>query len=126
MGERQVTTITPASLVGTYGTNVKMCIVDCRDSDYNDGGHIKDSINIPEYKFKGNNVEKLINQCVADGASWLIFYCAYGQQRSVKAANSANRYINELETKPLLQISYLEGGFNAFCRKYNGTEYVVH
>ena len=120
-----VTVCTPASLVGTYGTNVKMAIVDCRDNDYNNGGHIKEAINFPEYKFKGDNVAKFVDECVKDGVSWIIFYCQFGQQRSVKAANAANRYINTLENKPLLQISYLEGGFDAFTRKYHGTENIV-
>lgn len=124
MSERAFTTVTAASIVSTFGTNCKMMIVDCRDADYNDGGHIKTAINIPSSKLVGNNIEKLVNDCAKDGVSNLIFYCQYGQQRSVKAANAANRYINELENKPLLQISYLQGGFQEFYRKYHGTENV--
>ena len=125
MGEREVTIAKPASVVSTYGKNVKMCIVDVRDNDFNNGGHIKEAINFPEYKFKGDNVKIFIDDCVKDGIDWVIFYCQYGQQRSVKAANAANRYINSLTDKPLIQISYLEGGFEAFTRKYQNTEYIV-
>ena len=125
MSERCVTTVTPAQIVGSFGTNCQMMIVDCRDADYNDGGHIKTAINIPSSRLVGNNIKKLVNDCAKDGISTLVFYCQYGQQRSVKAANAANRYINELEVKPLVQISYLKGGFQDFLRKYAGTENVV-
>lgn len=126
MAERTVTAAKAANVVATFGSNVKMLIVDVRDTDYNKDGHIKDAINIPQmYLQFDEKIEELFKVCKENGATWLIFYCQYGQVRSVKAANAANRYINTLKEPPLLQISYLDGGFDEFKRKYSNTEYVA-
>jgi len=114
--ERVVTLISPKKLADYVTSNEKVLVIDVRDSDYNDGGHIKGSRNIPSFLFNASTVKDILDLSLEDKYETILFYCAYGQQRSVKCANTMNSYINRLDNKPLIQISFLEGGFMSFQR----------
>ena len=125
MSEREVIEVTPRNLVGRQESNEKVLIVDVRDSDYGEGGVIQGSMNLPMMLINLATATDLINRAKDENYASIIFYCKYGQQRSVKAAKTVNMVLCKMDPIPLVQIGFLKGGFDAFLKVYQGTEHVV-
>ena len=125
MSEREVIEVTPRNLVGRQGSNEKILVIDVRDSDYGEGGIIRGSINLPMMLINLPTATDLINRAKDEKYALIIFYCKYGQQRSVKAAKTVNMVLCKMNPIPLIQIGFLKGGFDAFLKVYQGTEHVV-
>ena len=113
-----------ADLLKTRGGN-EIVLVDCREDDYNEGGHIRGSTNVPAEDFDDDdNVQELVQRIFVDGnAHTIVFYCAKSQHRG---PNCARRFRNQLDvdddregacaTEALPQVFVLDGGFDGFCK----------
>lgn len=124
MGERAVLAIKPQALVGYMESNAKLMIIDVRDVDYGEGGIIKSSINVNSMFFNEAIIKDLIKQAEEKDVSFMVLYCQYGQQRSVKCAKTVNDVLCKMDSIPLIQICYLEGGFKAFLSAFRNTQYI--
>ncbi|OHS94133.1 rhodanese domain phosphatase [Tritrichomonas foetus] len=100
-------------------------LIDVRDVDYGEGGIIKGAINIQSMFFNEAIITDLINKAKEQDISYMILYCQFGQQRSVKFAKTVNNVLCQMNPIPLIQIGYVEGGFKAFYAAYHNSEYVV-
>ena len=124
MSEREVLSLKPQALVGYIESNLKLMIIDVRDIDYGEGGVIQSSINVNPMFFNEAIVNDLLKKAEEQGDSFIVLYCQYGQQRSVKCAKTMNNVLCNKDSPPLIQICYLEGGFKAFLSAYHDTKYV--
>lgn len=124
MGERALISLKPQALVGYMESNLKLMIIDVRDADYGEGGIIKSATNINSMFFNAAIINDLLKKAKEQDISFIVLYCQYGQQRSVKCAKTMNNVLNDMESPPLLQICYLEGGFNAFLSSFKDTQYI--
>ena len=124
-GERIITTITSKNLINLIKCNSKIKIIDVRDQDYNEFGHIIGSVNFPTIYFSKPFCEELIKECEKESIDTILTYCKFGIQRSVNVANTLNKYINSLNDKPLIQISYLENGFSSFKNLNESKEFII-
>lgn len=124
MGERAILSLKPQALVGYMDSNMKVMIIDVRDIDYGSGGIIKSSIHVNQMFFNEAVINDLIKQAEEQDDSFIVLYCQYGQQRSVKCAKTVNDVLCKKDSIPLIQICYLEGGFNAFSSAFHDTQYI--
>ena len=122
---RALESTTPRSLIEMLTHGISVSMIDVRSTDYDEGGHIKGSQNIPSMLFNLEVVKDIINTSVENKVDTIVFYCKYGQVRSVDCAKTVNRVISEMDPKPQLTVSYLEGGFNSFYDQYHDSEYVI-
>lgn len=125
MSERKVLSMKPLEVVGYLKSNQKVMLIDVRDSDFGEGGYIKNAVNIQSFLFNIAVVNDILKQAQDDGVSFIVFYCQFGQQRSVKCANTVNQVLSKMSPTPLIQIAYIEGGFNLFRSTFHDTEYVL-
>lgn len=125
MSLRNLEPTSPASLIGMITHNIPVSIIDVRSSDYNEGGHIKGSENIPSMFFNAEVVKDIIDTSIKNKINSIIFYCKFGQVRSVNCAKTVNETISSMTPPPMITVSYLDGGFDGFLRKYRGTEYII-
>lgn len=128
----------------------RFLIVDVRDDDYDEGGHIRGAINIPSTTFLNNNetMKMLFEKCILEHIQIVMFHCAYSQVRGPACrkhfSNYCESYVAVSKSKkngngngkegerdadpdPLaaMRVVFIRGGFNGFAERYGGTEYIV-
>jgi hypothetical protein len=59
----------------------KFLIVDVRDEDFNEQGHIKTAINLPSNFFHEETMRELAQICMENATQTVIFHCAYSKVR---------------------------------------------
>jgi hypothetical protein len=59
----------------------KFLIVDVRDEDFNEQGHIKTAINLPSSSFNEDKMLELAHICMEKATQTVIFHCAYSKVR---------------------------------------------
>lgn len=122
---REVLEISPKNLISFQTGNVKTRIIDVRDDDFGSaGGFVKGAEHIPSMMLMIYSND-ILQETIQGGYARLVFYCQYGEVRSVKAAKHMNMIISKMADPPLLQVGFLKGGFKAFYREFNGTEHVA-
>lgn len=103
----------------------KVTVVDVRDLDYNEGGHIPGALNWPSETWE---IESCIDEylapylCSSNTTQIIVFHCMKSQCRGPSCAKIAAERLVAAEgtTKP--KVCVLRGGFSVWKRLYEGTE----
>lgn len=97
----------------------KYVVIDCRDDDFNDDGHVKGAVNVPSNEF----AERLpwIIKAYGEQGSTVVFHCALSQVRGPSAARA---FAASLPEGSDVKVQIMQGGFNTFASKFAGTDVV--
>ena len=119
-----------ADMLQTRSGN-EIALVDCREDDYDEGGHVRGSTNVPAEDFDDDdNVQDLVQRiCAHGGAGTVVFYCAKSQHRG---PSCARRFKNQLDldasedAQPRIEarVLVLDGGFDGFCEHASCTVWI--
>jgi len=94
-------------------------VVDVRDDDFDDNGHIVGALNLPQEFFSENaNVDGLIASFRSQGVKRVIFHCWLSQQRGPWCAS---RFAARLEETGGVEIDYvnvIRNGYKKFSSLY--------
>mmetsp|Transcript_20942 Transcript_20942/g.58080 ORF Transcript_20942/g.58080 Transcript_20942/m.58080 type:complete len:137 (-) Transcript_20942:109-519(-) len=94
-------------------------VVDVRDDDFDEGGHICGAMNLTVDFFReDSNIDGLIKGLISQGKKRIIFHCTFCQQRGPYCAE---RFASRLEQAGSQEIDYvnlIQGGYKQFCRMY--------
>ncbi|TNJ28652.1 Rhodanese-like domain-containing protein [Giardia muris] len=107
-------TIRPVELPSLLGGAA--VALDVRDNDYDEGGHFRDSINIPIKVILDSTAETLTS---LQRYQTIACYCMFSMQRGPAAATHLATIF------PKKTIYVVEGGYNAILETFHGTERIV-
>lgn len=99
----------------------RVAVVDVRDDDYNQGGHIKGAVNFPSANFT-KTVTQLIE--ATGGADKVVFHCQFSQVRGPQCARYYEGKIRGIDSFKGQEVCVLTGGFNSWYDEYACTEYI--
>jgi rhodanese-related sulfurtransferase len=103
----------------------KVTIVDVRDLDYNEGGHIPGALNWPSETWE---IESCVDEYLAaylsssNTSQIIVFHCMKSQYRGPSCAKIAAERLLAAEGTTTPKVRVLRGGFLAWQRLYEGTE----
>jgi rhodanese-related sulfurtransferase len=98
-------------------------VIDVRDDDYNENGHITNSIHIPFHEISTTQclskldfiltalIAKLPLENTTKKQADLIFHCTRSQIRGPKSASFIEKYLSSQEKYAAVKVFVLEGGF---------------
>ncbi|KAH0792620.1 putative Dual specificity phosphatase Cdc25 [Histomonas meleagridis] len=124
MEQKPLGVVTAEELVSLIDTG-KAMIIDSRDSDYGEGGVIKNSVHIPYFGLNFQGCKGIMERVEELGVDNVVTYCKYGQQRSVKMARRLVDFFAQYKPDSTTKISYLQYGLEGFLDKYQDTGYVI-
>lgn len=89
-------------------------VVDVRNEDY-EGGHIRNSINIP-FTSEKDQLDHTLHEIYRQSKQFqsIVFVCMYGQQRSQDIAYNFAQYL--MQKKESKKLYTLNGGFYSFLK----------
>ena len=105
--------LTGHELLQIIKANKSYLIIDTRDSDFNENGHIKGALNLPlKSASRLDSHYKVLSKFKV-----LVFHCALSQVRGPKAAKIYLQYLidNNLETQ---QVFVLQDGYDGFYSRF--------
>lgn len=98
-------------------SNNQLKLVDVRDVDFK-GGHIKGAVNITIDNFESEIfLNDFLEECKEENINNIVYYCQYGQVRSVKAYDRTKKYIDDNKCNIGANIYVLQGGFEEYYNK---------
>ena len=101
-------------------------LVDVRDIDFR-GGHIKGAINITIDNFESETfLSDFLEECKEEKIQNIVYYCQYGEVRSVKAYNRTKKYINDNKCNIGVNVYYLQGGFEYYSSADSYEKFIEH
>eukprot|EP00397_Hematodinium_sp_SG-2012_P054522 GEMP01065821.1.p1 GENE.GEMP01065821.1~~GEMP01065821.1.p1 ORF type:complete len:140 (-),score=18.40 GEMP01065821.1:727-1146(-) len=90
-------------------------IIDVRDEDFNEGGHIPGCRNIPSRVFSAKREELADELCQQDVT--VVFHCMFSQSRGPSCAGIFQTELTKRENVKC-QVRILQGGFLTWERRY--------
>ena len=110
------------------GLDAKVAVIDVRDSDYDEGGHIPGARNVPSDSWLDvASVDKILCEYLDSSSpvQMLVFHCMKSQIRGPTCARMASEYFSGTTSKKVPRVCVLYGGFCTWKRIYGGTDNVV-
>ncbi|ODV93247.1 hypothetical protein PACTADRAFT_82601 [Pachysolen tannophilus NRRL Y-2460] len=106
-------------------------LVDVRDDDFADFGHIKGSLHYSVDDFEAN-LEKFADEIKSKKFNDIVFICMYGEMRSPSAAQLFLSYLQDLKNSDPdsfedidVKVWYLVGGIGRFVTEFGIDNYVL-
>jgi rhodanese-related sulfurtransferase len=97
-------------------------IVDVRDFDFTEGGHIPGCVNVPSEDFEDVSVMSALYEQYQSKTTF-IFHCYQSRIRGPTCANVFSEYIaRSMPSDKRPHIRVLRGGFQQWSRLYEGDE----
>ncbi|AOW04250.1 Rhodanese-like domain-containing protein [Yarrowia lipolytica] len=115
------TAISPTTLRTWMDGAKRVCVVDVRDDDYNQGGHIRGAVNFPSANFT-KSFEDLVETSAS--AEAVVFHCQFSQVRGPQCARYYESKIKALDSFKGQEVCVLSGGFNSWYDEFACTKYI--
>jgi rhodanese-related sulfurtransferase len=94
----------------------QVAVVDVRDEDYVEGGHIRGAVNVPSSSFNEAEMDRLISSAL-DGKEKVVVHCMFSQQRGPRSAVKLAQRLQEVHRRDI-SVLVLRGGYRRFCAIY--------
>ena len=124
--DQPVAKLPAPTLVAMLDGPERVAVVDVREDDYGEHGHIRGALNVPAEDLEDDEaLEALITRLLSDGIASVVFHCSLSQCRGPTAArrfrNRASGFEEEGAVLPAVFV--LDGGFERFratpsCRRW--------
>ena len=88
-------------------------VLDVRDDDF-EGGHVRGCINIPAYDFRGEAIDRFIENHLCDCVEMCVVHCYLSQQRGPLCARRLAERLLQLERGGKPQVRVLAHGWRRF------------
>ncbi|CAK7901266.1 CDC25-like phosphatase Ych1p [[Candida] anglica] len=121
LARRGIPYLEPETLCAWMQSREDFQIMDVRDCDFDEGGHIKGAVNY-EYRSFQNNLREIVASEVPKKRVF-VFHCMRSQQRGPRCALRFKTYIDETLNNLDIEVYVLRGGFIKWYKKYGETQY---
>jgi len=102
-------------------------VVDVRDDDFRQGGHITGAINIPSSRWGEPDIQESLYQNLTRElrAEVVVFHCMKSQVRGPSAAKNFFRWLMFKKDAAPLEVCVLAGGFEGWHREYKHESHLI-
>ena len=111
LGKSNIRYLEPEMLHDWLQNGVKVQVLDVRDYDYNEGGHIRGAINYGYRDFQAQLPSIASKELEDPGSNVFVFHCMRSQQRGPRCALRFKKYVDEHYSDYNVVVYVLRGGY---------------